>query len=45
MDFVDNRIMYTIGKAWMDMEHKDDNTVWFGIPLSTTGKSKYFDRG
>lgn len=44
MDFVDNRIMFSIGKAWMDLEHKDDNTVWFGIPLSVTGKSKYFDR-
>lgn len=42
MDFVDNRIMFSIGKAWMDME-KDD-IVWFGIPLSVTGKSKYFDR-
>lgn len=44
MDFVDNRIMFSIGKAWMDLEHKDDNTVWFGIPLSVTGKSKFFDR-
>lgn len=42
MDFVDNRIMFSIGKAWMDME--GDDIVWFGIPLSVTGKSKYFDR-
>ncbi len=41
-DFVDNRIMFTIGKAWMDME--GDDIVWLGIPLSVTGKSKYFDR-
>ena len=41
-DFVDNRIMVSIGKAWMDME--GDNIVWLGIPLSVTGKSKYFDR-
>ncbi|MGN0135166.1 ferredoxin domain-containing protein [Anaerotignum sp.] len=42
MDFVDNRIMFSIGKAWMDMEGND--IIWFGIPLSVTGKSKYFDR-
>lgn len=42
MDFVDNRIMFSIGRAWMDME--GDDIVWFGIPLSVTGKSKYFDR-
>lgn len=42
MDFVDNRIMFSIGKAWMDMEGED--IIWFGIPLSVTGKSKYFDR-
>ena len=42
---VDNRIMYSIGKAAMDLG-------WFsgkvsqalGIPLSVTGKSPYFDR-
>lgn len=43
-DFVDNRIMFSIGRAWMEMEHREDNTVWFGIPLSVTGKNKYFDR-
>lgn len=43
-DFVDNRIMFTIGKAWMDLNQNEDNMVWLGIPLSVTGKSKYFDR-
>lgn len=43
-DFVDNRIMFTIGKAWMDLNQNEDNMVWMGIPLSVTGKSKYFDR-
>ena len=41
-DFVDNRIMFSIGKAWMELNA--DDVVWFGIPLSVTGKSKYFDR-
>lgn len=41
-DFVDNRIMFSIGRAWMDL--KGDDMVWLGIPLSVTGKSKYFDR-
>lgn len=41
-DFADNRIMFSIGKAWMDLTGND--TVWLGIPLSATGKSKFFDR-
>lgn len=43
-NFTDNRIMFSIGKAWVDLEHSEDQTVWFGIPLGATGKSKYFDR-
>ena len=41
-DFADNRIMFTIGRAWMDLN--GDDMVWLGIPVSVTGKSKYFDR-
>ncbi|MBN1152500.1 MAG: hypothetical protein JXA58_04750 [Dehalococcoidia bacterium] len=41
---VDNRMMYTVGIGakklnWMDAD------VILGIPLSTSGKSIYFDRG
>lgn len=43
-DFVDNRIMFSIGRAWMEMEHREDDTIWLGLPLSVSGKSKYFDR-
>lgn len=41
-EFVDSRIMFSIGKAWIDMEN--NGIIWFGIPLSVTGKSKYYDR-
>lgn len=42
MDFVDNRVMFTLGRAYMDLVGED--VVWLGIPLSVSGKSKYFDR-
>ncbi len=43
---IDNRIMYTVGKAASEMGYTEDKTVlWHGIPLSTSGKSIYFDRG
>lgn len=42
MDFVDNRIMFSAGKAFQEME--DGEMLWLGLPLSVTGKSKYFDR-
>jgi len=40
---VDNRIMYRIGAAARHMKLVDWDYV-MGIPLSTTGKSIYFDR-
>lgn len=42
---VDNRIMYTIGKAAVDMKLLGNEVVVaFGIPLSATGKNPFFDR-
>jgi len=40
---VDNRIMYTIGVAAQELKLIDADYV-FGIPLSATSKSIYFDR-
>lgn len=41
---VDNRIMFTIGRAAKDMQLLDSDVI-FGIPLSISGKSPFFDRG
>jgi uncharacterized ferredoxin-like protein len=43
---LDNRIMYTVGRA--AVRHKflgDEVKVAYGIPLSASGKSPFFDRG
>ena len=43
---VDNRVMYTIGKAAEEMGYTDEKSViWHGIPISVSGKSIFFDRG
>lgn len=42
---VDNRVMYTAGMAALELEYfSSDVKVAFGIPLSATGKSPFFDR-
>jgi uncharacterized ferredoxin-like protein len=42
---VDNRIMYTIGRAAVNLGILgEDVAVAYGIPLSVSGKSPYFDR-
>lgn len=41
---VDNRIMYRIGTAAMMLNMMPEATTAMGIPLSTKGKSPYFDR-
>ncbi|MEA3493705.1 MAG: DUF2148 domain-containing protein [Candidatus Margulisiibacteriota bacterium] len=42
---VDNRVMYSVGKAALDMGLLDKGVkVAFGIPLSATGKNPFFDR-
>jgi uncharacterized ferredoxin-like protein len=40
---IDNRLMYTMGIAVAKLKWMDADVV-IGIPLSTTGKSMYFDR-
>ncbi|OPY30032.1 MAG: hypothetical protein A4E28_00530 [Methanocella sp. PtaU1.Bin125] len=43
---VDNRIMFSIGRAALNLGLFGDEkvTMAYGIPLSVTGKSPYFDR-
>jgi len=42
---LDNRIMYSIGKAAIDLRLLGEEVmVAFGIPLSATGKNPFFDR-
>ncbi len=41
---IDNRIMYTLGAAATKLRWLEADIV-HGIPLSTTGKNPYFDRG
>ena len=44
MDMIDNRIMYSIGKAAAEMDYAE-GILWLGIPLSVSGKNIFFDRG
>jgi uncharacterized ferredoxin-like protein len=42
---VDNRLMYSIGRACLDLRIFDDKVKQaIGIPLSVTGKNPFFDR-
>lgn len=41
---VDSRVMYSIGNAAAEMGYTKNDVIWLGIPLSTKGKSPYFDR-
>ena len=42
---IDNRIMFTIGKAAAALGLMGDYKLIMGIPLSASGKSVFFDRG
>ncbi len=43
---VDNRIMFSVGKAVLELGMLDSQVrLVYGIPLSATGKSPFFDRG
>lgn len=45
MHHCDNRIMYSVSKAAIDLGYFPGNVrVAFGIPLSVTGKNQFFDR-
>jgi uncharacterized ferredoxin-like protein len=42
---IDNRIMYSVGKAALDLGLLGkEAVVAYGIPLSATGKNPFFDR-
>lgn len=43
-DQIDNRVMYSVGKAAAEMEY-GEHILWLGIPLSVSGKNIFFDRG
>jgi uncharacterized ferredoxin-like protein len=43
---VDNRVMFSIGRAALNLEYFEETvTIAYGIPLSVSGKSPFFDRG
>jgi uncharacterized ferredoxin-like protein len=43
---VDNRVMYTVGQAAIELRLLgEDVKIAFGIPLSVSAKSPFFDRG
>jgi uncharacterized ferredoxin-like protein len=43
---IDNRVMFTAGKAAVGLHLLPEKVnIAYGIPLSTSGKSIYFDRG
>ena len=43
---IDNRVMYTAGKAALKLGFiTDDTAICYGIPLSVSNKSIFFDRG
>ncbi|MDD5571066.1 MAG: DUF2148 domain-containing protein [Bacteroidales bacterium] len=43
---VDNRIMYTVGQAAMELKLMGDGVkIAYGLPLSATAKNIFFDRG
>jgi uncharacterized ferredoxin-like protein len=42
---VDNRILFSVGQAIIDMELLDKDLKFiYGIPLSITSKNPFFDR-
>ena len=38
-EHIDNRIMFSIGKAAAEMGYRDEDVMWLGIPLSVSGKN------
>jgi len=41
---VDNRVMFSVGRAAKELKLLGDATIVLGVPLSASGKSPYFDR-
>jgi len=45
IDYIDNRIMFSIGKAAMALGYFNENIkIAFGIPLAAKSKNPFFDR-
>lgn len=43
---IDNRIMFSVGKAAINLGYfNEDIKIVYGVPLSTSGKNTFFDRG
>lgn len=43
---IDNRVMFSVGKAALKLKFFDDDVkICYGIPLSSSSKSIFFDRG
>lgn len=43
-DQVDNRMMWSAGKAAAQLNLVEEDVFWIGIPLSASGKNIFFDR-
>lgn len=43
-DNVDNRMMWSAGKAAAEMQYVDGEAFWIGVPLNASGKNIFFDR-
>jgi len=41
---IDNRIMFSVGKAAEEMGYAEEAVIWQGVPLNASGKNIYFDR-
>jgi uncharacterized ferredoxin-like protein len=41
---VDNRIMYSAGKAAAEMNYSDESVLWHAMPINLSGKNIFFDR-
>lgn len=43
---IDNRVMFSVGRAALNLDLFDEKIgIAYGIPLSVSGKSPFFDRG
>ena len=40
----DNRIMYSAGKAAVEMNYADNSVIWHAVPINLSGKNIFFDR-
>ena len=43
-DHLDNRTMWSVGKAEAELKPGGEDVFWLGIPISISGKNIFFDR-